>query len=332
MSADREAAAAVLPPEVLHYYDGWTGDGQTGAEATPAWRSYRLRPRVLRAVADVDTRVRVGGVDLALPLLAAPAALHGLAHPDAERASVAGVVAAGGLPVLSARSSLGLEDIGLPPGRWWQQLYVCVDRGIARDLAVRAREHGAAALVVTGDAPVLATRRAGKETLPPEVLRSAPGLAKRPGAEQAADASLADAVELAARAGLPFWVKGVLRADDALLAVDAGAAGVVVSNHGGRQLDGAVATAHAVREVAEAVGDRAEVVVDGGVRSGRDVLTALALGARAVAVARPLLWALAVGGADGVRAEVERLGTELVEVMRLCGAPSLAEVTPDLVH
>lgn len=328
---DRERAVEVLRPEVLAYYDGYTGDGQTGAEATPAWRSYRLRPRVLRAVHAVDTTVTVGGVDLALPVLAAPAALHGLAHDDGEAATVAGVAAAGSLPVLSARASLALEDMGLPAGRWWQQLYVCVDRGVARDLAARAGDLGAAALVVTGDAPVLATRRAGKETLAPDLLRSAPGLPKRPGAEQAPDATLADAVELAAATGLPFWVKGVLRADDALLAVEAGAAGVIVSNHGGRQLDGAVATAHALREVVEAVDGRAEVLVDGGIRSGRDVLTALALGARAVCVARPLLWALAVDGATGVQAELERLRTGLVEAMQLCGAASLADVGPDLV-
>jgi 4-hydroxymandelate oxidase len=138
-------------------------------------------------------------------------------------------------------------------------------------------------------------------------------------------------VTTSAAAGLPFWVKGVLRADDALLAVDAGAAGIVVSNHGGRQLDGAVATAVALPEVTAAVGGRAQVLVDGGVRSGRDVVTALALGADAVLLARPVLWALAVGGADGVRDLLTGLREEVVEVLRLCGAPGAASVGRDLL-
>ncbi len=327
----RERAAAVLDPAVLAYYDGAAGEGQSAAEATAAWRAHRLRPRVLRDVSAVSTAAVVGGVDLALPVLLGPCALHGLAHPDGEAATVAGAVAGGSLPVVSARASVALEDMGLPPGRWWQQLYVLRDRGLTREVAARARDLGAAALVVTGDAPVLGRRRAGKETLPPGARRSAPGLAERPGAELADDVTLDDAVALAAEAGLPFWVKGVLRDDDAVAAVEAGAAGVVVSNHGGRQLDGAVASADALPEVAAAVGGRAGVLVDGGVRSGRDVVTALALGADAVLLGRPQLWALAVGGADGVRDLLDGLREEVLEVLRLCGATSPAAVGPDLV-
>jgi 4-hydroxymandelate oxidase len=334
----RTRAAEVLDPAVLDYYDGFAGTAQSAGEATAAWRAHRLRPRVLVDVAQVDTSVVVGGVRLDLPVLVAPAALHGLAHPEAERAVVAACVAAGSLPVISARASLPLEEMELPAGRWWQQLYVLRDRGITRELAARSRDLGAAALVVTGDAPVLARRRVGRGSLPQDALRVSPGVrALQRGddlgaGEQAPDATLQDAVDLAAATGLPFWVKGVLRADDARRAVEAGAAGVIVSNHGGRQLDGAVATAVALPEVADAVGGRAEVLVDGGIRSGRDVFTALALGATAVCVARPALWALATGGRDGVHDLLAGLQEDLVEQLRLCGVPSAGAVSRDVLH
>ncbi|MCW2776902.1 MAG: L-lactate dehydrogenase, partial [Frankiales bacterium] len=325
----RERAQAVLPPEVLAYYDGASGDGQTADEATSAWRAHRLRPRVLRDVSSVDTRTSVGGVDLALPVLLGPCALHGLAHPDGERATVAGAVAGGSLPVVSARASVGLADMDLPAGRWWQQLYVLRDRGLTREVAGQARERGAAALVVTGDAPVLGRRRAGKETLAADQRRAAPGVPDRPGAELADDVTLADAVGLARDTGLPFWVKGVLRADDALLAVEAGAAGVVVSNHGGRQLDGAVATAHVLREVAQAVGGRAGVLVDGGVRSGRDVVTALALGADAVLLGRRRAGkeTLAADQRRAAPGVPDRPGAELADDVTLADAVGLARDT-----
>jgi 4-hydroxymandelate oxidase len=334
----RARAAEVLDPSVLEYYDGFTGIGQTGAEAAGAWSSYRLRPRVLVDVATVDTSVVVGGVALSTPLLAAPAALHALAHPDGERATVAACTAVGALPIISARASLPLEEMALPPGRWWQQLYVLKDRGITRELAARAAGLGAAALVVTGDAPVIARRRAGRSALPASALRVAPGVAvdgraaaDLGGGEQAPDATFEDAAALAAATGLPFWVKGVLRADDAGRAVAAGAAGVIVSNHGGRQLDGAVATAAVLAEVAEAVDGAAGVLVDGGIRSGRDVVTALALGADAVCLARPLLWALSTGGALGVQQVLEVLTDELVENLRLCGVDSVNGLGRDLL-
>lgn len=334
----RARAAELLDPAVLEYYDGFTGSGQTGSEATAAWAAYRLRPRVLVDVATVDTSVVVGGVALSTPLLAAPAALHALAHPEAERATVAACHAVGALPIISARASLALEDMALPAGRWWQQLYVLKDRGITRELALRAAGLGAAALVVTGDAPVIARRAVGRAALPAGALRVAPGVgttglsgADLGGGEQAPDATLEDATALAHATGLPFWVKGVLRADDARRALDAGAAGVIVSNHGGRQLDGAVSTAAALPEVAAAVGGAAGVLVDGGIRSGRDVLTALALGADAVCLARPLLWALSAGGAAGVQKFLDELTVDLVQNLRLCGVRDLNGLGRDLL-
>jgi 4-hydroxymandelate oxidase len=334
----RARAAEVLDPASLDYYDGFSGTGQTWSEATAAWSSYRLRPHVLADVSTVDTSVTVGGVRLEIPVLAAPAALHALAHPDGERATVAACMAAGALPIISARASLALEEMDLPPGRWWQQLYVLRDRGITRELAARAAGLGAAAIVITGDAPVIARRTAGRASIPRAALRAAPGVAaagRTPddhgGAEQAPDATIEDAVALGKATGLPFWVKGVLRADDARRAVDAGAAGVVVSNHGGRQLDGAVPTAYALPDVVAAVDGAARVLVDGGIRSGRDVVTALALGADAVCVARPLLWALALGGAPAVERWLAELTADVVETLRLAGAADLTAVTADLI-
>ena len=338
MDDRRARAAALLSPAVVEYYQGYSGEGQTGGEAHAAWSSYRLRPRVLVDVSEVDTSLQLGGIALSTPVVVAPAALHGLAHPDAERATVAGCVAAGALPIISARATLALEDMRLPRGGWWQQLYVLKDRGITRDLAARSASLGAAALVVTGDAPVLAARTAGRGSLPAAALRISPGVGisgatpdDLGGAEQARDATLQDAVAIADATGLPFWVKGVLRPEDALLAIEAGAAGVIVSNHGGRQLDGAISTARALSGVVDAVNGNGGVLVDGGIRSGRDVLTALALGAAAVCIARPVLWALAVGGADGVAALLAELTADLVQNLRLSGLTSVAAVPRDLL-
>ena len=266
----RARAAEALPKAAFAYYDGTAGDGQSGAEATLAWRSHRLRPHVLRDVAVVDTTTTVGGLGLPMPVLVAPSALHGLACEGAERETVAGAYAGGALPVISTRASLPLEDMGLLPGRWWMQLYVLQDRGLTRELARRAVDLGAAALVVTGDAPVVSRRPADRGALPAASLRTVPGV--RPGesgsalvdGEQARDATFADVEELVALA--PVWVKGVLRADDAQAAADAGATGVIVSNHGGRQLDGAVATALALPAVVAAF--PGEVLVDGGITAG----------------------------------------------------------------
>lgn len=332
------AASATLPPAVHDYYAGGSGDEIALDEAEQAWRAPRLRPRVLRDVGEVDTSIALLGARLSTPVLVAPTALHGLAHPEGETATARGTADAGSLLVLSTRSSTRLEDV--PAGPWWFQAYVLRDRGLTRDLVQRAAAAGASAIVLTGDTPhVAAKKRTGRGDLGLSDEQLLVNLAQHlvDGArgqqsfEQDPTVDLRVVRELAALSGLPVLVKGVLRGDDAVACLDAGAAGVVVSNHGGRQLDRAVPTAAALPEVVAAVAGQAPVLVDGGLRSGLDVLTALALGADAVLLGRPVLWALAAAGARGVRDCLCAVTDDLAAAMALAGARTLGEVTRDLL-
>jgi 4-hydroxymandelate oxidase len=331
-----DAAAAALPRDVHDYVAAGAGEEASLAEAEGAWRAHRLRPRVLRDVSAVDTGTTLLGTPLRTPVLVAPTAQHGLVHPEAEAATARGTAAAGSLLVLSTRSSLPLED-AVGAGPWWLQVYVLRDRGLTRALVQRAAAAGATALVLTGDTPYVgAKRRGGAPPRGPQHLANlaqhlVAGVRGDDAVEQDPSVDLRAVEELAAASGLPVLVKGVLRGDDALACLDAGAAGLVVSNHGGRQLDRAVSTARALPEVVDAVGGRAPVLVDGGLRSGLDVLTALALGASAVLLGRPVVWALAAGGADGVRDCLAALTGDLRAAMALAGAPLLADVGRDLV-
>jgi 4-hydroxymandelate oxidase len=272
------------------------------------------------------------------PILVAPTASHSFAHPEAELATARGAARADALMVISTRSNVTLEELAsaAPDARRWFQVYVMRDRGWTRELMSRAAAAGCTALVLTGDTPYVGRKlRPSMATLRVPDAATANRPAAAPAHELASeqDPSISfDAIAwLREESGLPVVVKGVLRGDDARRCVEAGAAGVVVSNHGGRQLDGALATAAALPEVVDAIGDAAEVYVDGGIRSGTDVLRALALGARAVLVGRPVLWALAVGGADGVATVLEHLRQQLWEAAALAGAATIAEITPDLV-
>jgi 4-hydroxymandelate oxidase len=271
-----------------------------------------------------------------------------VARPEGGAASAAGAPAAGAPYVCSTQATMSVEEVAAaaPDAVRWFQVYVVRDRGWTAELVARAAAAGYRALVLTVDVPLLGNRLRDLRNDFRLPTGMAPANAPPAGAarqrELAVDV-LAQAGQfdpgltpetigwLAERSGLPVVVKGVLRGDDAVACLDAGAAGVVVSNHGGRQLDGVVATADALPEVAAAVGDRAEVYVDGGIRRGTDVLKALALGARAVLVGRPVLWALATGGAPGVQQLLSGLAAELRLAMALCGAVSLADLTPDLI-
>ena len=310
-------AAAALPPEVLAYAETGSGDEVSLREAAPAWERVRLRPRVLRDVSTVDTTLELLGTPLATPVLAAPSALHGLLHPQAERATAEGVRRAGSLVVLSSRGSVPPHEAGADP--WWLQVYVVRDRGLTRDAVQRAAAAGASALVLTGDTPYVAAKHRGGPPLQAQW---------DPGNEQDPSIGAGVVAELAGMSGLPVLVKGVLRADDARACVAAGAAGLVVSNHGGRQLDRAVATAVALPEVVDAVD--VPVLVDGGLRGGLDVLCALALGARAVLLGRPVMWALAADGAAGVEACLRAVTDDLRRHMALAGAARLGDVDRDL--
>ncbi|HEX8435433.1 alpha-hydroxy acid oxidase [Archangium sp.] len=325
-----------LPQAVFDYYAGGSGEESTLADNTAAWARLRLRPRILRDVSSVDTSTELLGVKLAAPVLVAPTAFHSLAYPEAELATARGTREAGSLLVLSSRASRRIEDVAALAGPWWFQVYVFRDRGLTRALVQRAVAAGARALVLTGDTPYVGRKRRnrGDSALPlpdEELLVNLEGLTHRSLAEQAPDTSFADLDRLREDSGLPVLVKGVLRADDARECLHHGAAGLIVSNHGGRQLDGALATAEALPEVVEATGGRVPVLVDGGVRSGGDVLRALALGARAVLLGRPVLWGLATGGADGVRQVLDSLREDTAHALALAGAPDLSRVGADLL-
>lgn len=324
-----------LATDVWDYYDCGAGDETARAEATAAWAGLRFRPRVLRPVGAVDVSTRLLGRAFATPLMAAPSALHGLAHPEAEAVTARGLAAAGSLFVLSTRSSITPGEAVAGP--WWYQLYVLRDRALTDALIDRAVEAGAEALVLTVDTPVLGFKRRGmRDIRRADLLASlVPLIGDRQidgsAIEQDPDLTPDVIASIAEASGLPVVVKGVLRGDDAVRLVDAGASAVYVSNHGGRQMDRAVATARALPEVVDAVGDRAEIYVDGGVRSGTDAAAALALGARAVFLGRPVLWGLAASGADGVQRVIEELTDDLRREMALLGAASLADLDRDLV-
>jgi 4-hydroxymandelate oxidase len=326
-------ARAALSPEAHAYYAAGSGDEQTVAEAEEAWRRIHLRPRVLRDVGTVDPSTTLLGQKIAAPVAIAPTAAHGLAHPDGEVATAAGAAKAGSLYVLSTRSTARLEDVVGAAGTWWMQIYVMADRGLSDELARRAADAGAGAIVLTVDTPAVAAKHKASAALrfPGPGLLPELGTAPVEALEQAPDVTERDLQRLAEITGLPVVAKGVLREDDAQACTDAGAAAIVVSTHGGRQLDGVVPTAWALPEVVEAVGDRVEVYVDGGVRTGRDVLRALALGARAAWFGRPVLWALAAGGADGVADLLDGLRLSVAEALLLAGCPSPTHAGRDLV-
>jgi 4-hydroxymandelate oxidase len=325
---DFEAQArALLAPEVYDFIAGGAFDELTLESNRTAWDAIRLRPRILRDVSDVSTKTSVLGTPLSHPVGVAPTAFHRMCHEDGERATAGGAADAAALSVLSTRSGTPIEDVATASGDspWWFQIYILQDRGLTESLVQQAHAAGARALVLTGDTPVVGRRLRdirNEFVIPDSVSASS---------DQDAGATFDDIAWLARLCPLPIVVKGVLRADDALRAIEAGAAAVWVSNHGGRQLDGAIATADALPEVVDAVGTRAEVHVDGGVRRGTDVLKALAIGARAVFVGRPVAWGLTVEGRRGVESVLRALALELELAMALAGARSIEEITPDLV-
>jgi 4-hydroxymandelate oxidase len=334
------AARAVLPPMAWHYVTGGSGDEVTLRGNRAAFDRWRLLPRVLRGLGEVSTATSVLGQGIALPVLIAPSGRHRLCHDEGERATARAARAAGTIYTMSTAATLAIEEIAPEVGPWWFQLYVYRDRGLTRDLVARAAAAGASAVVVTVDVPQRGRREAEERihfAMPPGVaiaLLAAPeGIRISAGTKGTAVAAEVNAVFdptltwndldwLASLSPLPILLKGVLHPDDAALAVDYGARAILVSNHGGRQLDSAVAALDALPAVVEAVAGRVEVLVDGGVRRGTDVLKALALGARAVLIGRPIHWGLAVGGEAGVRHVLELLRAELALDLMLCGLAS----------
>ncbi|WP_460660467.1 alpha-hydroxy acid oxidase [Kribbella swartbergensis] len=334
-----EAAAAEKLPEAVHrYFRQGSAGGISVGEAVAAWSAYRFRPRVLNDVSMIESGTTVLGTPVGVPVLVAPSTMQRMADPDGEIAMATGVGAANSIIGISSNAGTTFADLGATGVPWWLQIYIVRNREITRQMLDAAVEAGARAVVLTVDTPVVGRKEDTGETVwdlvqPGHLLANLP-----PGEWVDADLAKADDLGpevigwLAERTGLPVVVKGVLRGDDAKRCADAGAAGVIVSNHGGRQLDGSIPTAQALPEVAEALaGTDTEVYVDGGIRRGEHILTALALGARAVFVGRPALWALTVGGAASVTRLLTDLGTELDHCLRLVGCQSPSDLTPDLV-
>jgi isopentenyl diphosphate isomerase/L-lactate dehydrogenase-like FMN-dependent dehydrogenase len=339
--ADAERVAETLvSPEAWGYIAGGAGDERTVRWNREAFSRYRLRHRVLVDVSQVSTATTALGTHISVPVMVAPTAFQLVAHEERELGTARGAAAAGTIMCLSTLATASPAEVAeaAPDAPRWLQIYVFKDRAVTDDVVAQAVDAGFSALVLTADLPVIGIRD--------RELRSDWGdrfpegdvpafVAARARAAQGGDALrlLDDAVEwgyvdeLRERHGLPVVVKGLVTADDALLACEHGAAGVVVSNHGGRQLDGSIAALEALPEVVEAVDGRAEIYLDGGVRRGSDVVTALALGARAVLVGRPVLHGLAYGGAKGVERVLEILRGETENALALLGCTSPAGVT-----
>ena len=340
----RDAAERVVDPDMWSYLNRGSGDQRTVTEAHDAWNHYRLRPRVLRDVSHVSTELSLLGGVWRTPIGIAPTAFHAVLHPEGEVATATGAAAAGAPMVLSSRSTRRIEDVAAAVGGpWWFQVYLMRERTITGALVERAAAAGATAMVLTADTPYVGYRARTPALARPLPLGDEQALINvrehfPAGVEdywelidQRADLSLGDIAWVADVCELPVIVKGVLRGDEAVACIDAGADAVWVSNHGGRQLDRAISTAAALPEVVAAVGDSVPVIVDGGVRDGFDALTALALGASAVMLGRPVMWALAAEGAEGVAGMLGELTAELRHAMGLAGATCLADLEPSLV-
>jgi len=341
---------ARLSANAHDYYASGADDELTLARNRRAFAEATLWYRVLADVAERDAATTVLGSPVALPVLVAPTAFHAMATPDGEAATARAASAAGTVMINSTLSNTAVEDVvAAADGPVWFQLYIYRDRAATRALVERAEAAGCTALVVTVDAPLLGRREADVRNgfHLPEGLRIANMLAT--GADEIPAAlggsglaayfaslldpsvSWRDLAWLRSITNLAIVVKGIVRADDARRAVDHGAHAVVVSNHGGRQLDTAPATVDALPGVVEAVGDDAEVLIDGGLRRGTDVLKALALGARAVLLGRPVLWGLAAGGEAGAGRVLTLLHNEIDSGLALTGCPTVADLSPDLV-
>ncbi len=343
--ADYEAFAREHMSEAAWtYFNGGAADELTLRDNVAAFSRIRLQNRVLADVANGETTLELFGTRYAHPIFVAPVAYHALAHPDAERASVLGASALQAGVVVSTQASTRLEDIAQAAQTpLWFQLYIQPDRGFTQALVQRVEAAGYRALVVTVDAPVSGMRNReqragfalppgieamnlrGMATLPPQTAQA--GTSGVLGSSLlAAAASWADIARLRAQTQLPILLKGIIAPQDALHALDHGVDGLIVSNHGGRTLDSLPASIDALPGVAQAVAGRVPLLVDGGIRRGTDVLKALALGASAVLVGRPIVHALAVAGAPAVAHALHVLCTELEIAMALCGCRTLRDI------
>lgn len=338
--ADYERAAAAVLDEGAHsYLAGGATDETTLRDNLAAWGRLAIRPRMLVGVGQRDPSVELLGRRRPHPVLIAPTAFQRFAHADGEIATARAAAATNTIMCLSTLATTSADALAeaVPEAPRWFQLYVFSDRGISRELVQRAADHGYEALVVTVDLPVVGIRdrelraRVGSSAAEQVASAAAAGASGEMtpaafGALVDPDLTWADIERFVAESPLPVLVKGILTAEDARLAVEHGAAGVIVSNHGGRQLDTVLSSADALPAVLDAIPDRIDVLVDGGIRRGTDVLKALALGARAVLVGRPVMCGLALDGSRGAQRVLEILLGELDNALALAGAPKASQL------
>lgn len=348
---DYEALAREkLPGMIYDYYASGAEDEITVLDNHAAYSRIRLKYRVLVDVSHRDLSTTVLGQEISMPLLISPTAFQCMAHPEGEVATARAAAAAGTIMILSTLSNSAVEDvIKAANGSVWFQLYVYKDRGVTKSLVERVRAAGCKAIVLTVDAPILGRRErdirnrfelpsnlsvmnlmpAGLEQLPKGTEGS--GLAAY--IESVIDPALTwkDVDWLCSVTDLPVLIKGLVHPEDALRALEHGASGIIVSNHGGRQLDTSLASIEALPEIVNAIAGRIEILIDGGVRRGTDVLKAIAHGAKAVSIGRPVLWGLAVEGESGVKNILNLLRNELDVAMALCGCTRIHEISRDLI-
>ncbi len=339
-----QQARAKMPPASFAFCATGADDEISAVENIAAWRQLRLRPRILRDITKIDTSISLLGAQVAAPIVVAPMGRHKMFHAEGECETARAAAAAGAAFALATNANMPIEDVAAARGSapQWFQLYLWPNRSEVEVLLDRVAAAGFRAVMLTVDSPVYgwSPRAARIPHHPSPDVRNI-NMPGSPMARTSYDTAFKGKVMfpltwrdlewLVKRTPLDIMVKGVLRGDDASRCIDAGAKAVIVSNHGGRHLDTTVTTAAALPEVVAAVAGKGEVDVDGGIRRGTDFLKALALGARAVMIGRPILWGLSVNGAAGVQAVLDHLREELVRAMQLSGTPTLAEATPDLV-
>jgi 4-hydroxymandelate oxidase len=332
-----ELSASFMSPMARAYLCGGAGDEITMRANSEDWRRIRLNPRILVDVSEIDLKTEILGQQLDWPLLLAPAAVHRLWHREGERATVAGANRGGVTMVMSTFATESAETLCQAAKRpVWFQLYTQPDRNVNQHLVQRAEAAGCKAIVITVDTPVLGNRN--RETradfrLPPNFKLpnvGAGGLANRSASHQSLPINPTltwkEVEWICSIAKVPVLLKGVINPEDALRSVDTGAAGIIVSNHGARNLDTLPSTAEALPRIAEKLEGRLPMLVDGGIRRGTDIVKALAMGAKAVLIGRPYLHGLAIGGAEGVARILEILRFELMSAMALTGRTSIAQI------